>query len=136
MMGLLERTQNILHCAVLFSQGAVSNEKSFEEWFKICRYCHEKGFLYVGFGKNDKIDVAVIAYRVKRIEDAIGDTIPAKEEGNILYVQSCASISKDKLNLSRMMHWYLRNNRHIKEVAFHNRNNDSDLRRFKHGKIK
>ena len=100
----------------------------FSDWFRMIMFCHERGYLYLGY-KEGKVDLVAIAYRVNEVTDETGDEFPDKEEGNILYVPIVASKSDDKLKLTRLLRFYLKDNPEVTEIAYHYRNSEK-LKRF------
>ena len=122
-------------CAILFAKMRTSNCANVFVWIRIVFTAHRLGYLYCGFNEKGNIDQAVIAYRVKRINED-SRSLPLKEQGNILFVCCAASVAKDVLKLRRLMRWYLKNNLEVSQIAYDYRNGEGfrihNLRR-KHG---
>ena len=123
-MSKRRQLQLLRQCAALFAAKRTCNERSLTKWMKLSFYAHMNGMLYVGFN-GPYIDMAVIAYRVSELPESLGDTLPEKEEGDILYVCAAASKTKDSRKLFRLMRWYLRENPDVIKLAYHVRNSDN-----------
>lgn len=104
------------------------SDRAFSEWFRMVVFCHNHGYLYVGFN-GERIDLAVVAYRVPEITSETGNSIPETESGNILYVPMAASKTDDKLKLTRLLRLYVKDNPEVKEISYHYRNSNI-LKRF------
>lgn len=120
-MNKAKQLKLLMDCARLFADGKVCNEPDFMKWWGIVKHCHSRGYLYTGFDDHGGIDLACIAYLVKEANTDTGDNIPEKEDGDILYVLACASISDSNLKLTRLLKWYLRDHKII-SIAYHKRN--------------
>lgn len=105
----------------------VCPDTSNQDWFNTLCYMHTKGWLYV---VNDKGKIAVVigAYRVKNLDNL--DILPEIENGEILYVPFCASISDDNTILKKMLDSYSERNPDVKEVIFKKFKDGEKLKRF------
>lgn len=113
---------------VMDSDVCPESPRRFSEWFRMMMFCHQKGYLFLGFNGN-KVDLVAVAYRVPDVDQKTGDVFPEEESGNILYVPIVASISKDKSKLTKLLKFYLKDNPDVSEIAYHYRNSEK-LKRF------
>lgn len=94
--------------------------RDFRHWWALVKHSHLHGFLYVGF-EQGKLSLVTVGYRVKDISKNLGDVLPDNEEGDILYVPLLVSKSMDKFQVLKMLHFYLKDNPNVREVAYHDR---------------
>ena len=110
-------------------QSGVCPETPLCGWSEIIPFCHEKGYLYTLFEK-DEIVAVVCAYRIPYFHEKFTDMYPEKEEGNILYIPWAVSNSYSMTSLLYMLKSYLLKH-DIQEIAYYRRNSDTDLKRIK-----
>lgn len=122
-----EQVKNLLKCVGLFASTDIFGKPGASFWWKMIKFAHTHGYLYTSFDK-DEIDTAMIMYRVKDRELIDKNTLPEKEEGDILYVLACASRSRDKLKLNKIKNYVVNHFNEINKIAFNHRNNDDDFR--------
>lgn len=129
-----EQIKNLLRCVSLFASTDIFGKPGASFWWKMIKFSHTHGYLYTSFDR-DEIDTAMIMYRVKDKELIDKNTLPEKEEGDILYVLACASKSKNKFTLNRIKNYVKDNLKEINKIAFNHRNNDDDFRIYevRHG---
>lgn len=126
----------LVECAYLLAKHKVCNEPSFKEWWNIVKFCHKKGYLYVGF-KGASVALVAIGFRIPKPPKGRVD-LPEIESGKILYISAVASESESPWQLYWLYKWYLRNNTDITKVIFNKRNTDNlrihKVRRPSHGR--
>lgn len=98
-------------------------------WSEIIPFCHNKGYLYALYEKDELASV-VCAYRIPKFSDDYIDRYPEKEEGNILYVPWTVSHSRSITSLLFMFKKYMKSH-DIREIAYYRRNSSTDLKRIK-----
>lgn len=117
----------LLKCVSMLSSSGLWNNPGAAYYWKLVKYAHTRGILYVGFDGED-IDLCVIAYRVNEVTDDSVHNIPEKEEGETLYVLVAVSKSKDKLKMNKLKKFFLINNPDVKKIALHHRGDKNKLR--------
>ena len=128
-MSKLTQSQLLLKAFFLVIKSGIFPETSLRQWPGILLFLHKKGFLFVGFEKEEPVVVAA-AYRVKKKPKEFPKNYPEKEEGDILYVPWLVSFADDKFLPIKLMHRYLKTNPDIKTVAFHDHSENDKLKVF------
>lgn len=126
-MNKTKQIQLLLKCVSILASSKLWGNPSSSYYWQLVKYAHTRGWLYVGFD-GEEIDLVIIAYRVKRLEDINNDNLPDKEEGDILYVLVAVSQSKDKLKMNKLKKYFLMNNPDVKRIALHHRGDKEKLR--------
>lgn len=127
-MTKIKKIRGLLKCVSLLSSANVWGNPGREYFWGLIKYCHKKGWLYVGMDGED-VDSCVITYRVKD-EHSITDDLPETDEGNCLYVLAAVSKSRDKNKLTKLKSFILSNYPDVNRVILHHRGNENDLRIF------
>ena len=139
-MTKLDQLKLLITCAKMLSNSYICPEspRNFDHWWKIVKFTHTHGWLFVGFD-NKEIYLVAVAYKVPEVDAHTGDELPIVEGGDIVYVPLMVSTSKDKLKPLRMLRYYLSQNPDVKEIAYSYRGTNRIKRftlRSQDGKIK
>jgi hypothetical protein len=115
---------------MLVIQSGVCPETPKHRWTKIILDAHRLGYLYV----NADLTSAVLAYRIPSWDERWTTEIPAKENGDILYIAWAVSSSNNRVGLLKMLRSYLKENS-VYEIIYNRHSQNDALRRFRCGQI-
>lgn len=122
--------KSLIKCAILLHKNRVFPKRiEFSYYKKLVLLAHNRGYLYVGFDKDD-IDLCCIAYKVPEVNFRCGNFLPERESGHNLYVLALASNSNDRMKVTRLMRHYLMNNEDVNVIAYNYRGSDEHMKKF------
>lgn len=119
---------------LLINKSGVCPNTKPQEWIRKLLYLHSKGWLWFVLDDNKNIEMVAAMYRVPSLDDSYTNVFPEKEEGKILYIPFFVSVSKDPLKAKKTLTKYMDRHIDIDELAFFERNSDTNLKRFRRNK--
>ena len=124
----LDKIKLLIQATKLFCDSGVcpKTQRTFHYWWDFVKFCHKKGYLYLGMS-NNKVDLAAVGFRANKVTKNTGKIIPKEESGDILYVPVLSSVSSDKMKIFKMLKYYMSKN-NVSKIAYRWRGKQDDLR--------